>query len=65
MAFWYLSGPLAVGIAKVIGTRPLVMAGGVIVFAGLLATSYANSVTELMFTVGVVTGKYHTADQSC
>ena len=55
---------MAVGIAKVVGKRPLVMAGGVIVFAGLLATSYANNVTELMFTVGVVTGQYNTEDDT-
>ncbi|XP_072018243.1 uncharacterized protein [Amphiura filiformis] len=50
-----ITSPLAVGIAGLVGPRPLVIAGTVVVFLGLLATAYAQSITQLMFTVGVLT----------
>ncbi|XP_072018438.1 monocarboxylate transporter 13-like [Amphiura filiformis] len=49
-----ITSPLAVGITGIIGSRPLVMSGTLVVFVGLLATSYATSITQLTFTVGVI-----------
>ncbi|XP_002741643.1 monocarboxylate transporter 12-like [Saccoglossus kowalevskii] len=50
------SGPLISILNNKFGTRPLVVIGGVLSSAGILLSTFANSVNVLLITHGVVVG---------
>ncbi|XP_036408651.1 monocarboxylate transporter 6-like [Megalops cyprinoides] len=55
-AVLHAGGPLCSVLVEHFGCRPTVMVGGVMSGAGMAASSFARSITELYITAGVVTG---------
>ena len=54
---FYLLGLFATSISHAIGTRPTVIFGGILATAGILASSFCQSTSHLVVTIGVVSGE--------
>ncbi|TRY85243.1 hypothetical protein DNTS_009280, partial [Danionella cerebrum] len=52
----HFGAPVGSALSACFGHRPVVMAGGLLSSAGLLAGSYAQSLLQLYITVGFITG---------
>ncbi|XP_044139425.1 monocarboxylate transporter 1 [Bufo gargarizans] len=56
LAMMYAGGPISSVLVNKFGSRPIMIAGGVLAGSGLIAASFCNTVTELYFCIGVVGG---------
>ena len=54
--FFACSGPISSILVNKYGSRPVMIAGGCLSGAGLIAASFCNSVQALYFCIGVVGG---------
>lgn len=52
------SGPLSSILVNKYGSRPVVMMGGLLCSAGMVAASFSSSVIELYLAVGLLGGKF-------
>lgn len=51
------AAPLSTILSNRFGHRLVVMAGGILVSAGMITASFAHSVVEMYITIGVISGK--------
>ncbi|XP_005987688.1 monocarboxylate transporter 1 [Latimeria chalumnae] len=56
LAVMYAGGPVSSILVNKYGSRPIMMAGGCLAGAGLIAASFCNTVEGLYFCVGVIGG---------
>ncbi|KAJ3587042.1 hypothetical protein NHX12_013432 [Muraenolepis orangiensis] len=56
LAVMYAGGPISSILVNKFGSRPIMMAGGCLVGAGLISASFCNTVAQLYFFIGVVGG---------
>ncbi|XP_066114968.1 monocarboxylate transporter 2 isoform X1 [Saccopteryx bilineata] len=56
LAVMYAGGPISSVLVNKYGSRPVVMVGGLLCCAGMVAASFSTSVIELYLTVGVLGG---------
>lgn len=52
----YSSGPLSSVLTNLFGFQIVVMTGGLLIFAGVIATTFTTSVNQIYVTYGLVTG---------
>ncbi|XP_017534714.3 monocarboxylate transporter 2 isoform X2 [Manis javanica] len=56
LAVMYAGGPISSVLVNKYGSRPVVMAGGLLCCVGMVTASFSTSVTELYLTVGFIGG---------
>ncbi|KAM3933129.1 monocarboxylate transporter 1 [Leptodactylus fuscus] len=56
LAVMYAGGPISSVLVNKYGSRPIMMAGGLLAGTGLIAASFCNTVSELYFCIGVIGG---------
>lgn len=56
-AFFLPTGPISSILVNKYGSRPVMIAGGILCSFGMIASSFCNSVLELYICIGVVGGK--------
>ncbi|XP_056414276.1 monocarboxylate transporter 1 [Hyla sarda] len=56
LAVMYAGGPISSVLVNKYGSRPIMIAGGLLAGTGLIAASFCNTVTELYFCIGVIGG---------
>jgi MFS family permease len=55
MTYIRFSAPISSLLTERFGFRPVVIAGGLIACAGLLASAFVNSIYTLFFTYSIIT----------
>lgn len=56
LAVMYAGGPISSVLVNKYGSRPIMMAGGLLAGTGLIAASFCNTVMELYLCIGVIGG---------
>ncbi|XP_038596820.1 monocarboxylate transporter 2 [Tachyglossus aculeatus] len=56
LAVMYAGGPISSILVNKFGSRPVMIAGGILCSMGMIASSFCNSVIELYICVGVIGG---------
>lgn len=54
----YSAGPLSSVLTNCFGFQLVVMTGGLLIFTGVIATTFTTSVNQIYVTYGLLTGTY-------
>lgn len=61
-----IAGPLCSVLVELYGCRPVVILGGILSGLGMVASSFAQSITALYLTAGIITGRLkHSNNNNC